>query len=378
MKKALIVANTARFIVSFELDSIRILQEMGFEVHCASNFNSESDIAGAENKLREKGAAVHQIDICRSPFRAGNVRALKDLKKLIKDEGFALVHCHTPSGGVLARLAAESARKKGTKVIYTVHGFHFYKGAPLLNWAVYYPVERFFARMTDVLITINEEDHRRAHGFKAKKVLYVPGVGVDTAKTAPCSEEEKTELRRKLGLPEDRTVLLSVGDINKNKNHAAVLNALTELKDDRIFYVVCGSGELLEAHKEYCRQSGIADQVRFAGFCSNIADYYHAADAFVFPSYREGLSVALMEAMACGLPVLCSRIRGNTDLVKNEAFLADPGVPGDWARGISMLADLSAKDRLEVSSGNRKTIEEGFSLGRISSQMRSIYGEMFG
>ena len=279
-------------------------------------------------------------------------------------------------GAALTRLVAEDARKKGTKVFYTAHGFHFYDGAPLVNWLTYYPVEKWLATKTDVLITINKEDYRRAKkNFKAGKVVYVPGVGIDLSKfeSKPFIREKK---RKELGLKEDDIVLLSVGELIERKNHRVVLEAIAGLKDmpfyDRLQYIICGIGALEDELKELCKTLGTSDHVHFLGYRNDISDICNAADIFVFMSHQEGLPVALMEAMACGLPAICSRIRGNTDLIsdgKNGLFAENNA--GDVGRKIEEL-EKNPEKRKAYGIAAEKTIKR-YDLTSVEEKMIDIY-----
>ena len=312
MKKALIVTTVSGFVPQFEMQNVHILQDMGFEVHYAANYDMPS--YGDDNsRLDGTGIIRHQVDFARSPYSRKNIKAYKQLLDLMKSVKFELVHCHTPMGGVLARLAAH---KTGTgPVIYTVHGFHFYKGAPLINWLVYYPVERWLARYTDMLITINEEDYRRAKGFKAKRVEQIPGVGVELKREDWLTDEEKEIVRKKLNLSEDTVVLISVGELNDNKNQVMVLRTLKKMKELDFTYCICGQGPRHEYLLSYARKHGLVNKMRFLGYRFDLSKILQISDIFLMPSKREGLPTSVMEAMVYGLPVIGTNIRGNNELI---------------------------------------------------------------
>ena len=327
------------------MNNVRLLQELGYEVHYASNFKIPH--YGSDNRrLEGTGVVCHQVDFVRSPFRLlRNIRAYGQLCRLMREVPFTLIHCHTPMGGVLGRLAAERIRRtwkwerqkakgkgmetpypqrggerKKLRVIYTAHGFHFYKGASLINWLLYFPVESLLAHWTDVLVTINREDYRRAKKFGAKKVAYVPGIGLDTAKFHP-QGGIRAKKREELGMKDKDFLLLSVGELSKRKNHEVVIEALARLKIfpeyAKIQYLICGQGAQ-EARLKYLADTlGVAGHVHFLGSREDAEELCECSDLFLFMSLQEGLPVALMEAMACGLPVICSRIRGNVDLVED-------------------------------------------------------------
>ena len=291
-KKVLFTATVILHIKSFHLPYIKWLKEQGYEVHVAAKndfINEPCIIPNCDN--------YYDVKFARFPFSKTNMKAYKQLKKLIQENNYDIIHCHTPVAGVLTRLAAR--KNKNITVIYTAHGFHFFKGAPLLNWLIYYPVERFFARYTDKLITINKEDYERAKQFKLRKngkVYYVPGVGIDLNKI----ENIKVDIKKKkaeLGIQENTPVLLSVGELIKRKNHETVLKVLRQIKDKNFVYLICGRGVLMEHLQNLTKQLGLESKVKFLGFRKDIAEICKAADLFIFPSYQEGLPVALMEAM---------------------------------------------------------------------------------
>lgn len=321
MKKVLILASVASMIDQFNMPNIELLQSMGYEVHVACNFidgntcNREK-INILKKELREKGILYFQIDFSRDwkDFKAYK-KAYQQVNILLKENKYIFLHCHSPIGGVIGRIAAH---KKKVRVIYTAHGFHFYKGASIKHWALFYPIERFLARWTDVLITINKEDYKRAKKFHAKKVVYMPGVGVDLEKIEKVQVDKK-EKRKELGIPEEAFVMVSVGELSVRKNHKVVIEALGSIQNKTIYYVICGQGVLKENLKKIAEEKGISDRIKLLGFRTDIIEIYKASDIFIFPSLQEGLPLALMEAMASGLPSLVSDIRGNCDLTKDGA-----------------------------------------------------------
>ena len=275
-------------------------------------------------------------------------------------------------GGAIGRLAARSARKKGTKVIYTAHGFHFFKGAPLVNWLAYYPAERWLAKYTDVLITINTEDYEIAKKFKVNRIEYVPGVGIDTDKFKNI-EVNRTEKRESLGVSEDDFMIISVGELNKNKNHQVIIRAIAKLRNEKIKYVLCGQGPLETELRELAKELDVENQVKFLGFRKDVPDLMKVADLFAFPSYREGLSLSLMEAMASGLPVVCSEIRGNTDLIEDGkgGYLVEPSDVEGFAKYIKELIEDS-RLKSEFGDFNHKKIEN-YSIENVMKEVENIY-----
>lgn len=369
MKKALIVSTVSRQFTLFERVNIQILRELGYEVHGAANFEDANEM------LDEIDIIFRPFDIQRSPFTLKNIKAYRQLKKIITDGNYDLIHCHSPMGGVLTRLAAQKARKQGTKVIYTAHGFHFYKGAPSINWLLYYPIERWLARYTDVLITINKEDYERAKTFKAKKVCYIPSVGVDTQRYVN-TIVDKVAKRAEIGVPKNAIMLLSVGELNKNKNHEIVIRAIGKINDPNLYYVICGKGQLFNYLNNLCKELKVSKNVILCGFRNDIAEICQAADIYVFPSFREGLSVALIEAMAGGLPVIASKIRGNVDLLQNGqgGYLLDPNDVAGFAETIQGLAEDKAL-REQMGQHNPDAVKQ-FDVENVKKVMYEIYSEV--
>lgn len=365
MKKVMIIASVGCFF-GFLYNDIKLLRSMGYEVHCAGNFKYETTEKTKEF-FKEQKIIVHQIDFERNPFSKATICAYCQLKQLFDKEEFGLTHCHTPVGGVVARLVANKYRKQGMKVLYTAHGFHFFKGAPLKNWLIYYPVEKWMSRYTDVLITINKEDYKRAkEKFHAKKTVYVPGVGVDTEKFKIRNNGRK-KIRDEIGLADYQIMLLSVGELNENKNHEAVIRAIQGMD---LVYVIVGKGELKEKLERIAKDCEV--NLYLTGFRSDVADFYHAADIYVLPSLREGLNVSLMEAMASGLPCIVSCIRGNTDLIDDR---------GGLLFKTSSLDDIKSQLKLLLSDQkmlngygmhNQEKIKL-FSCERVRTMMQQLY-----
>lgn len=319
------------------------------------------------------GCNVYNLSCTRSPLNRGNLKAIKELKKIVAQKHYDIVHCHTPIAAACTRIACRKARKNGTKVIYTAHGFHFYKGAPKKNWVLFYPIEKMCAKWTDLLITINKEDYARAEKkLKTKAIEYVPGVGIDVNRFAN-AEADRTEKRREIGVPEDCVLILSVGELNKNKNQETAIRALAELKDERIHYVLAGRGSNADYLTELSAELGIADKVHLLGHRSDIPELCKTADIFVHPSFREGLPVSVMEAMASGLPVIGSRIRGVSNLLEGngELTLCAPANVKEWAESISTLVN-NAELRTEIGSFNSQKAKE-LEVKNINETMMELY-----
>lgn len=351
-------------MVFFE-NIVKELIQSGCTVDIACNESEEK----VPPVFREMGCNVYPIQTSRSPLAKGNLMAIRQLNTLVEQQKYDIVHCHTPIAAMCTRLACRSARKRGTKVFYTAHGFHFYQGAPLKNWLLYYPVEKVCAYVTDVLITINQEDYALAQKkLKAKRIAYVPGVGIDLEKfNGPAVD--RAAKRQELGIPEDAVLLLSVGELNENKNHETVIRAIAGLD---VYYIIAGQGERQEHLERVIEEQGLTGRVKLLGFRRDIGELCATADLFVFPSFREGLAVSLMEAMASGLPVVCSKIRGNTDLIdENGGILVDPHSVDAFAEAIGNMA---RQDRSELGRYNMEKVR-GFSLPAVNEIMFGLLFE---
>lgn len=379
MKKALVYASVASMIQQFNMNNIRLLQEQGYQVDVACNMENggsitQEKVMALRSELETMGVRVFHIPITRSIAEVSDmIRSVRDTKKLISDNQYALIHCHSPIGGVVCRLANRLVKGfANRKMIYTAHGFHFYKGAPLLGWMMFYPIEKICSFFTDTLITINQEDYVFAKKkMNAKNICYVPGVGIDVKKIG----EEKIDpgvKKQELGLPENSFLLFSIGELNKNKNHEVIIHAMKTL-DKNIYYLIAGKGDLAEHLMDCAKRCGVEDRVKLLGYRSDIAQLLNTADLFVFPSFREGLPVSVMEAMAAGKAIVCSRIRGNTDLVEDGAggFLVDADNVDGFSKLISMLYK-ETETRNKMGEHNMKKIQL-FSSDKIDNLMSEIY-----
>lgn len=360
--KILLIATVGRFF-TFEKNNIKILQSEGYEVHCATNLEGESI-----DRMTDIDVIKHQIDFARFPFSKENVKAYKQLCALLESEKFILIHCHTPVGGILGRLAAKKYRKKGTKILYTAHGFHFFKGAPKKNWLLYFPAEWLCSWWTDVLVTINHEDFKRAkQHLHARRTEYVPGVGLDLNKFS--FESDRKAVREALGIPFDATIYFSVGELNANKNHSTAIKAFCKAKIPNSYYLICGEGDREKQLLELVDKEKAGGKIKLLGFRKDILELLSGIDVFVFPSYREGLSVALMEAMASGVPCIASNIRGNVDLLgENYEYLFQP----DDVEKLSKLMHRMYLSKGQYGTYARTRVEE-YSLDNVAKVMKEVY-----
>ena len=352
------IGSTMSFFTSF----IAELMASGHTIDIATN---ESDKEVPEF-YRNNKCKIYHIDTSRKPLSLGNIKAIWQIKCLVDKGGYDIVHCHTPLAAMCTRLACIGARKRGTKLMYTAHGFHFYKGAPLKNWLIYFPIEWICSFLTDVLITINKEDYRLAkRDMHAKKTVYVPGVGIDTSRFRNNSNGDK--IREEFGLDKNELILLSVGELNENKNHQIVIRALAKIKQPYVYFVV-GKGKLGDYLQKIAEELGV--RLILTGFRNDVADFYNAADIYILPSIREGLNVSLMEAMASGLPCACGKIRGNIDLIDEDGgMLFDPSNEANITNALRKL--LKSHNRTMGEHNSEKVLY--FDKNEVNRKMLKLY-----
>ena len=314
--KVLLVATVQSHICQFHRPLVAMLHEHGCEVHVAAR-NNLAEKNGLKLDFVER---VFDVPFQRSPFSPKNLGAYKQLKKIIDEGNYDVIHCNTPVGGVVGRLAARKSRKRGTKVFYTAHGFHFYKGAPKKNWLIWYPVEKFMCRYTDKLITITQEDYDLASAKFSTRVERIHGVGANAAKYRKLSEAECVELRHELGYAEDDKLLLCTGELLPNKNQITAIRALKILikQQPKAKLLLAGNGPTLAELQAEVVVLGLQNYVEFLGYRTDLERYANIAVVIVSCSYREGLPMNIVEGMLLGKPVVASYNRGHRELVANK------------------------------------------------------------
>ncbi len=375
MKKILYILNSSRRkskskgIQSFNYTAYKAALELGYEFHV----NTMSPEAVAENT--DPTVHLHVVEVYRNPFSKDVLVGYRQLMDLLRTEKFDAIHCNTPIGGVLGRICGKKAGVP--KIIYQVHGFHFYKGAPLINWILYYPIEKWLARYTDAIITINHEDYdlvkSKFHLRNNGNVYYVPGVGVDLSKYNFDEVIDKAAIRESLGLSDSDIMLISAGDLIERKNYRTAIKAIAEVGNPNIKYCICGRGPQHEELKKYAKGLGVESQILFLGFRTDIKELFRAADIFLFTTKQEGLPRSMMEAMACGLPCIASKIRGNVDLLEDGkgGYLCDLNNPSEFTEAICKLTDDQLL-RESFSNANLERIKD-FENSVITEQLRGIY-----
>lgn len=361
-----IIATLNSFHERFNKNNILILKNMGFKVHLISN---ESGLTLGTNRCEkfllfcsENNVVSHHIDIPRSPFRF--VRLLNSYLQIVEimiNEKIVFVHSHTPVGGLLGRLVS---RKLGLNNIYTAHGFHFYKGAGVINWALYYSVEKILSRFTDILITMNSEDYEFSLKNFKTKTYFVPGIGINYKLYCTMKPTRKGDIS-----------IMSVGELNKNKNHELIINSLSKTNYS-FHYLIAGSGKLESQLNKLINKTNQRNKIRLLGFVDDVSGALKEVDIFILPSKREGLPVALMEAMATGVPIIASNIRGNRDLIDHGlgGFLFNLKNPEDLLNFLGKLInDSSLRNKMGQYNQNKA---KSYSTEIIDKYMQNIYIEL--
>lgn len=369
MKKVLFTATVDSHILQFHLPFLKLFKEKGYEVHVATNGDEEIPYCDVK----------HKVCFERSPFKLNNLKAIGQMKKICENEKFDIIHTHTPMGSVVTRLGAIKSRKKfKTRVIYTAHGLHFFKGAPLKNWLIFYPVEKFLSRFTDTLILINQEDYDlcKRKFKKCRDIQYVPGVGIDEEKfNFEITKKEKKELRESLGLKETDFVMIYPAELNQNKNQEMIISAIEVLsnKYKDIKVLLPGVDSYNEYYQKLVKEKGLDDYIKFLGYRKDIPKLLKISDASLATSYREGLPLNVMEAMYVGLPIVATNCRGQNELVKDHinGYLVTIGDQNRFTECIEKLyLSRNENDRFGEQS---KYIVKEYLLDKIIAKLEKIY-----
>ena len=368
--KVLFTSHVANFS-KFNYSLLKFFFEAGHEVHYASM--GEEEIVGKEFCKK-----VFTVPIARSPFSLKNLKAIRELKKIIETEKYDLIHTHSPMGSVDTRIAASKARKNGCKVFYTAHGFHFFKGAPKVNWILYYTIEKLLSSKADCILTINDEDYQTAINKKFRcAIRKIPGVGFNEKRFFKYSDEKKSQLRQNFGYSKDDFILVCVAEFTKNKNQILLIKAIEKLqsKIPQIKLLLAGRGACLEDCKEYAKNHNLEDKIAFLGYRKDVEDLYNMSDILVTASFREGLAVNIMEAEACGLPVICSNIRGQRDLVtdKENGLIYEPDNLDEYVEKVIEL--YSNSDLFNKISENNIKNAKNYTSAVALNVTKNIYQE---
>lgn len=370
MKKVLFTATVDSHILQFHLPFLKLFKENGYEVHVATN--GKEDIPYCDYK--------HTIPFERSPFKLNNIKAIIQLKKIIDTEKFNIIHTHTPMGSVVTRLAAKNARKKyHTRVIYTAHGLHFFKGAPLKNWLLFYPVEKWLAKYTDTLILINKEDYdlaKKNFSNKCKDIQYVPGVGIDEEKfNFTISDNRRMKIRQSLGLKKNDFVMIYPAELSKRKRQIWLINTLSDIikKNNNMHLLLPGKDSLNEKCQLLVKKKNLENQIHFLGYRKDIPDLLKISDLALSSANQEGLPVNIMEAMYIGLPIVATDCRGNRDLIVDgvNGYIVEMNDCNTYLERVQAI--FLNKDCILKNKDENKKIISNYLLDKIMKKMIKIY-----
>ncbi len=365
----ILITSTDSMAIQFLLPHINHLVLKGYDVTLAC-----SEVKGRIDELKSKlpkDVVFNKVSLKRNPFKISNFKGLRELKKIINDNKFDLVWTNEPVMGVMTRLASKKARKKGTKVLYMCHGFHFYKGGPKSGWLLWYPIEKLMAKYTDVLVTINNQDFEFSKSHFTKCMNYkIDGIGLDTSRFTGKKDET---LRERFNIGNDDIILISVGELNKNKNQQIIIKALNKLNDKKYHYVMCGIGDQKENLLSLAKEYGLENNIHFTGYINNVPEVLSASDIFVFPSLREGFGLAVVEGMLSGLPVVVSNsVRGKSDFIIDgeTGFSVSANDEKAFAEKIELLAtDEILREKISCTN---KEFAQRFTLDKIKKQIEEI------
>lgn len=367
--KRILITSTDLMMIQFLLPHVKNLSEKGYEVELAC-----SEVGGRLDEIREKigqyAKTIHEVRLHRSPLSPTNFQGYKDMKVIMENAHYDIIWTNEPVMGVVTRLCAKKLRRNGTKVLYMVHGFHFYTGAPLLNWMIYYPIEKLMAHHANMIVTVNTEDYQRAKEFEVSEVKYIHGIGINTDRLTLGTQ--RGDIRKELGLKDTDFIVLSVGELNKNKNQQAIIKAIAKVNDPKIHYLMCGKGNQYDNLVNLVHNLRLDNNIHFLGYRRDVVDICSQADVYVMPSFREGLPVSSLEAMYCGLPLLTSNIRGLVDINKDDknGYLYAPTDVDGFAEGIKKLKSDSNK-RAKMGQLNRQEVVP-FTIERTKKEIVDI------
>ena len=369
--KVLLTATVQSHICQFHKPLVEVLHTHGCEVHVAARDNL-AEKNGLKLDFVDK---VYNVPFARSPKNLDNIKAYKQLKKIIDLGHYDIIHCNTPMGGIVTRLAARKARQSGTKVYYTAHGFHFYKGAPKKNWIVFYPIEKFFSRFTDKLITITEEDYKLANKKFRCQVKRIHGVGVDEKRYFPVDKNTKKKLRKEMGYEEEQKIILCVGELLPNKNQIIAIHMMKKVVKEfpNTKLLLAGNGPEKEKLEQEIVKCGLQNNIQMLGYCTNLQDYQHIADAAVSCSKREGLPLNIVEAMLSGNPVVASSNRGHRELIHDggNGFLVSVDDEDVMAKRIFTVLDNLDKRKEIIQNAEEHAIKYTFKY--VEEELEDIY-----
>ena len=373
MTRALIVATVPQHLTAFHLPFVEHFRAKGWVVHgMARNITTNPACVDAFDR-------VWDAPFSRSPTALSNIVAARRIVQSVVANGeYDIVHVHTPVAAFVVRFALRKASGRlRPKVIYTAHGFHFYHGGNPVRNLVFRTLERLAGPWTDFLVVMNEEDFQAASRYEmvpADRLSYMPGIGLDLAKYSGESTGtgEVERVRDELGLERDASLFLMVAEFIPRKRHIDVLEAFAGLDTENSYLALAGTGKLLKSMQEKAKELGIADNVRWLGFRTDVPDLLRASTALILPSLHEGLPRSLMEALCLGVPCIGSDIRGTRDLLgQGKGMLFSPGNVNELRSAMERIID-SPELRKEIVAKGRSDVDK-YDVRRIIELHEALY-----
>lgn len=366
MKKVLLIAPMSSVHERFNIANFMALESLGFEVSVIADFSLSAHDKQYKNELELKGIKVYDFPFARASFFK-NLKVIPQIKKVIRENKFDIIHSHTETGGILTRLAMSADRK--TKYFFTPHGMSFYKGSSVKSQLIYRPIEFLICSRMDKVLCINEEEFQTVKGWKKKNEVFVHGIGLNLDSVIN-AQDKSAEIKAQFGITNFEKIILSVGELNDNKNHATCIKAISKLAE-KPTYMVCGEGNKAEELKKLADELGV--KLILTGYRYDVKSFYHIADVFAFPSYHEGLAVSMLEAMAAGLPIVCSRIRGNTDIIVHGegGCLCEPDSTEQFAKAFKFY--LSNENEIKKAGEINQQNAKLYSLYCVTEELKKIY-----
>ena len=374
MKKILYVTTIGATINAFLVPHIKHLIENGYKVDIATNVDVDIN-----KELLDFGVRVFDIPFQRDPLSTMNKVAYNEIRTLQDKEKYDIVHVHTPVASFVTRLALKNY--KDIKMVYTCHGYHFYKGGSLLNWILFYPIERIAAKWTNHLITINSEDFKVASKFKLRnngQVSKIYGVGIEKEKYV-VENFDKSSYRKSLGFSEDDFIILVLAELNKNKNHIQLIKAMSLLKDKypNIKAIFAGTGPLEDEIKNKIKENGLEEKISLLGWRNDVKELINSSDLIGLFSKREGLGKCLLEAMICGKCVIATNTRGPRELIEQD-------INGFMFEVDDIESTTKSIEKIYINNNLRSQFEKKvvntankYLLGNVLKKLNCIYNKLY-
>ncbi|RYU61830.1 glycosyltransferase family 4 protein [Aliivibrio finisterrensis] len=374
--KTLQVTTVANTLNAFLLPFAKAFKQQGWQVDAAA-----SNIVQFENIVAEHDNCF-DIQFCRNPLKIKQLfKSLKQIRKLLEIQQYDVVHVHTPIAAFLTRIAVIGIKK--TKIFYTAHGFHYINTNPVWKNILFYLAEKLAGFKTDHLFVINQDDYQFA---KQKQIVpeqaitFIHGIGVNPDGYR-FSARDRQIIRAELKLSDNTFMLLQVAELNDNKNHQVVLQALALFKQQNpnsdIRYVIVGEGRSQEYLVRQVNLLNLSSSVIFLGQRSDVPALLSACDALSLSSKREGLPRCMLEAMCMQKPIMASNIRGCNDLLSSGAgILVDHNELQQWAKAIQQLyRDPELRHRMGLVGF--QLIEQKYQQDKIVDAVLNVYKREF-